>query len=263
MNFRPNVIVFVTIGFIASIFIFYPVHDFMSYQEYVRGVQIQSSEFNSSLSYVLYKFVKTMTGDRLLGTLLFGVVGVVTGFFFYFVFRRFNTSKRMIENLQDEIGRDILSIISQGESSRLEFKSSFRWDLKQNGVNKGLEGAVLKTIAAFMNSEGGSLLIGVDDEGHPLGLDKDFETLKTKNQDGFEVALMTAIATKLGTPQCSRVTILFHTIENQNICHVLVSKSQKAVFLEAGKETKFFLRAGAGTKELNVKEAAEYISDHW
>jgi len=59
------------------------------------------------------------------------------------------------------------------------------------------------------------------------------------------------------------VTILFHKIENQDICHVLVSKSQKAVFLEAGKETKFFLRADAGTKELNVKEAAEYISDHW
>ena len=169
----------------------------------------------------------------------------------------------MIENLQNEIGRDITSIIAQGESGRLEFKSSFRWDFKQNGVNKGLEGAILKTLAAFMNSEGGSLLIGVNDEGQPLGLGKDFETLKTKNRDGFEVALMTAIATKLGTPQCARVTILFHKIENQDICHVLVSKSQKAVFLEAGKETKFFLRAGAGTKELNVKEAAEYISDHW
>ncbi len=263
MNFRFNIFLFVIIGFFASIFIFYPVHDFMSYHEYVRGVQVQVYEFNSSLGYVLHKFIKTIAGDRLLGTLIFGIVGVVTGLFFYFVLQRFNTNRRIIENLQNEIGRDIVSIIAQGESGRLEFKSTFRWDIKQNGVNKGLEGAVLKTIAAFMNSKGGSLLIGVDDEGHPLGLEKDFETLKTKNRDGFEVALMTAIATKLGTPQCSRVTILFHSIENQDICHVLVSKSQKAVFLEAGKETKFFLRAGAGTKELNVKEAAEYISDHW
>lgn len=101
-----------------------------------------------------------------------------------------------------------------------------------------MEGAVLKTIAAFMNTEGGSLLIGVGDDGHPLGLEKDIETLKNKNQDGFEVALMTAIATRLGTPQCTRVTILFHTIKHHDICHVLVSKSPTAVFLETGKETK-------------------------
>ncbi|MCD6580981.1 MAG: ATP-binding protein [Desulfuromusa sp.] len=263
MNLRSNIGLFIVIGFVASIFIFYPVHDFMSYQEYVRGLQVQTYEFNSAIGYVLHKFTKTIMGERLLGSLIFGLVGIIVGLLFYFIFQRFHNHRRMIENLQNEIDRDIVSIIAQGESGRLEFKSSFRWDVKQNGVNKELEGAVLKTIAAFMNTEGGSLLIGVDDEGCPLGLEKDFATLKTKNRDGFEVALMTAIATKLGTPQCARVTILFHKIENRDICHVLVSKSQKAVFLEAGKETKFFLRAGAGTKELNVKEAAEYISDHW
>lgn len=263
MNFRSNMLLFIIIGFFASLFIFYPVHDFMSYHEYVRGLQVQVYEFNSSFGYVLHKLAKTLSGDRLLGTLLFGMVGIVTGLCFYFVLQRFNTSRRIIANLQDEIGRDIIPIIAQGESSRLEFKSSFRWDVQKNGVNKVLEGAVLKTIAAFMNTEGGSLLIGIDDNGQPLGLEKDFETLKTKNRDGFEVALMTAIAMKLGTPQCSRVAILFHTIKDQDVCHVLVSKSQKAIFLESGKETKFFLRAGAGTKELNVKEASEYISDHW
>ena len=263
MSFRANIFLYVIIGFFASLFIFYPVHDFMSYHEYIRGLQVQVYEFNSSFSYVLYKLLKTLSGGRLVGTLIFGVVGIVTGLCFYFVVQRFNKNRRIIANLQDELERDIVSIIAQGENSRLEFKSSFRWDINKNGVNKELEGAVLKTIAAFMNTEGGSLLIGIDDSGHPLGLEKDFTTLKTKNRDGFEVALMTAIAMKLGTPQCSQVAILFHTIENLDICHVLVSKSKKAVFLESAKETKFFLRAGAGTKELNVKEAAEYISDHW
>ncbi len=263
MIFRPNILLFITIGFLASLFIFYPVHDFMSYHEYIRGLQVKAQDFDSSLGYVSYKFIKTISGDRLLGSLIFGMVGIATGFCFYFILRKFHTNQSNIKNLQDEIGRDIQSIIAQGESSRLEFKSSFRWDIKQNGVNKGLEATVLKTIAAFMNTDGGSLLIGVNDAGQPLGLEKDFETLKTKNRDGFEVVLMTAIAMKLGTPQCARVTILFHTIDTLDLCHVLVSKSPKAVFLEAGKETKFYLRAGAGTKELNVKEASEYISDHW
>ncbi|MCK5915753.1 MAG: ATP-binding protein, partial [Deltaproteobacteria bacterium] len=161
MNYRPTAFLFIIIGCLASIFIFYPVHDFMSYVEYVNGLQAESYNFDTSFSYVLHKFIKTMQGSRPLGTLLLGIVGIIIGLCFYFVLQRFNTKQKIIENLQSEIGRDITAIIARGESSHLEFKSSFRWDLKQNAVNKGLEHAVLKTLAAFMNTEGGSLLIGI------------------------------------------------------------------------------------------------------
>jgi hypothetical protein len=67
-----------------------------------------------------------MMGERLLGSLIFGLVGIATGLFFYFVLQIFNSKQKMIENLQNEIGRDIGSVITQGESIRLEFKSSFR-----------------------------------------------------------------------------------------------------------------------------------------
>ncbi len=126
MNFRSNISLFILIGFVASIFIFYPVHDFVSYHEYIRGLRVHVYEFNSSFDYVLHKFTKTMMGERLLGSLIFGLVGIATGLFFYFVLQIFNSKQKMIENLQNEIGRDIGSVITQGESIRLEFKSSFR-----------------------------------------------------------------------------------------------------------------------------------------
>ncbi|MCK5914953.1 MAG: hypothetical protein KAG92_02345, partial [Deltaproteobacteria bacterium] len=137
MNLRSNIFLFIIIGFLASIFIFYPVHDFMSYVEYINGLQVEVFDFDTSFGYVLHKFIKTMQGGRLLGTLLLGIVGIIIGLCFYFTLKHFNTKQKIIENLQSEIGRDIAAIIARGESSHLEFKSSFRWDLKQNSVNKG------------------------------------------------------------------------------------------------------------------------------
>jgi hypothetical protein len=62
-------------------------------------------------------------------------------------------------------------MIAEGESDELEFKSTLRWDLKEGTVNKKLEDVIIKTVAAFANSDGGSVLIGVDDDGNVLGLD--------------------------------------------------------------------------------------------
>ena len=68
-------------------------------------------------------------------------------------------------------------LIAEGESDELEFKSSLRWDYKQEAVNKRLEDVVVKSIAAFGNGQGGTLLIGVNDVGTPLGLEHDYTTL--------------------------------------------------------------------------------------
>ena len=111
-----------------------------------------------------------------------------------------------------------------------------------------------------MNTDGGSLIIGVDDNGTILGLEKDYQTLKTKNRDGFEMALMAAIATKIGTNHCISATALFHKIDAHEICQILISKSSKPVYLQSNKDPKFYIRAGAGTRELNVQEANEYIT---
>ncbi len=65
-------------------------------------------------------------------------------------------------------------LIAEGESDELEFKATLRWDLKEAGVNKKLEEVIIKTIAAFANSQGGTLLIGVADDGDVIGLEPDY-----------------------------------------------------------------------------------------
>ncbi len=65
---------------------------------------------------------------------------------------------------------DLIRKIAHGETRQLEFKSTLRWSIKANRDDPNMETAVLKTIAAFCNTDGGELLIGVSDAKEILGL---------------------------------------------------------------------------------------------
>jgi predicted HTH transcriptional regulator len=169
-----------------------------------------------------------------------------------------------IDHLKNELNKDLPSIIQQGEGSHLEFKSSLRWDMVETRVNRSLEGVVLKTLAGFLNSHiGGTLLIGVADDGEIIGLEKDYQTLKKPNQDGFEQTLMTAIATNLGTDLCQFVHVLFHVIDDKEVCRLIVSPAPRPVFIDQGNVPKFFVRTGGGTRDLNIQEALDYVHSRW
>ena len=71
----------------------------------------------------------------------------------------------------------IKSLISSGESDRLEFKSTLRWNLKTDRSEKGIEKAWLKSMVAFLNTDGGVLLVGVDDVGVAVGAVDDLKLL--------------------------------------------------------------------------------------
>jgi predicted HTH transcriptional regulator len=80
--------------------------------------------------------------------------------------------------------------IKERESSKVELKASFRYDMNNKKSNsKVLEKVIAKTIAAFMNAEGGTLFIGVDDESNPVGLQNDYETLKNRILTGLKLKL--------------------------------------------------------------------------
>ncbi len=114
--------------------------------------------------------------------------------------RRFTTTVKRIGDL-----RPIAELIQQGESDRLEFKSTLQWDVRQNRVNKKLHLSVLKTIAAFLNSDGGTLIIGVEDDGNIYGLEKDLHSMNKGNLDKFERHLVQLVVNNIGTrflPYC-------------------------------------------------------------
>ena len=67
-------------------------------------------------------------------------------------------------------------LIAGGEGEELELKSSLRWDYVRGELNKNLENVMLKTVAALANGQGGTLLIGVRDDGKVLGLEHDYHS---------------------------------------------------------------------------------------
>jgi hypothetical protein len=173
-----------------------------------------------------------------------------------------NLDQKILINNKDV---DIKKIIARGESNNVEFKSSLRWDYKQNCINKQLlEMVIAKTIAAFMNSSGGILLIGVDDEGGILGLEKDYETVKNKNSDGFKLLLDSIISHYLGKELHQYINVFISDVDGKHVCAVNVLGSDAPVFVKDDDNKEIFVvRASASSLPLDAHDAHEYIKTHW
>ena len=139
-------------------------------------------------------------------------------------------------------------LILAGESDSVEFKSTLRCDLRSKEVNKKLEYVIAKTIAAFMNSEGGNLFIGVDDNQNILGLTDDIATLSKSNIDGFELHLLEIIKKYIGAGLISHIKISFPAVEDTQICRIKISKSGKPVFTKCEGKVRTKNHIGAVTK---------------
>ena len=158
---------------------------------------------------------------------------------------------------------EVRTLITQRESKTLEFKSSLRWDLRREELNKELQRSVLKTLAAFMNTSGGICLIGVDDSGHIIGIEHDYNTLKKRDRDGFELTLGNLIGSKLGESCLMFVSTTFHRMEERDICQVTVEQSDHPVYVSWGEDHSFYVRTLNHTRSLNVKEAMNYAKAHF
>ena len=139
-----------------------------------------------------------------------------------------------MEKMQKKIDdpNSIENLITSRETQKLEKKSSLRWNYKESKKDKTLEDVIMKTIAGFNNSDGGLLLIGVDDDGKILGLDNDYSTLSTKqDNDGLSNHLITIIENNLGiefsTELVATEWIEFPVIDNKEICAINVPKGDK------------------------------------
>lgn len=114
------------------------------------------------------------------------------------------------------------------ESQHLEYKSSLR--VTAEGIlYKPLESASLKTIAAFANSrDGGTLLIGIADDGVPCGLEADYETMRKPGKadsDLLQLHLNNLIVASMGGAVAANVTMQIHTIDGNDLCRVHVRPS--------------------------------------
>lgn len=155
-------------------------------------------------------------------------------------------------------------LIKQGEGARLEFKSTLQWDILQGAKNESLRKSVLKTIAAFLNTEGGTLIIGVEDDGSVYGLEADL-ALVNKSRDKFAQLVGTLLIEQLGAAYAAPplVSARFDEIGGKTVYVVEVQPSSEPVFLKDEKGKKLYIRVQTTTRDLDAKDTVEYIKTHW
>ena len=157
--------------------------------------------------------------------------------------------------------RNAEELIKQGESKTLEFKSTLRWNLKEDRKDdKQITHAALKTIAAFLNTEGGDLLLGVADDGAVVGIEHD----RLDNDDKFMLHLSQAVRNGLGDRAGTCIDPKVQIVEGKGVCVVSCQRSPEPVFLrwkgvEAAETEGFFVRSGPGTVRLSEEDAKEYV----
>ena len=154
----------------------------------------------------------------------------------------------------------IRDLIDAGESYNLEFKTSFRWDMRQEKKNPAIEHSSLKTITAFLNSSGGHLLIGVEDDGRVEGVEID----KFDNDDKFLLHFWNMVKSSMGQEVTPYIRTTLEKIDGGTVCHVKCMRSPVPVFLrQKGFGEEFFIRTGPSSASLEIREALNYIGERF
>ncbi len=191
--------------------------------------------------------------------LLFTVI-ILFSFFGFTLFLLLLIGRKTNFRLSDE--EKMLQLIDKGENESLEFKSSLRWDYKNNDCNKDLEKVIIKSIAAFSNANGGKILIGVQDDGTILGLENDFSTLKSGDTDYFELHLRNLIDKAFGKDFCaSQVKCSFTRINSCDIACVSIKDSDEPIYVNLeNKGEAFYVRSGNSSRKIeNLSELMRYV----
>jgi len=252
-------IITTVVGAIVGLLVLFPLNQGILFYEYVQN----ELDGPTVIQFVQSQFYMLFSGESSGKIMFYSTIGAIVGLLTARIHISLNSNLRYIEQLSGELTKDVRKLISHGESSTLEFKSTFRWDIKQSKFNKQLVFVILKTIAGFMNNSGGTLLIGVDDDGKIIGLEKDYQNLKKKDRDGFEQSIFTAISTNLGTDLSNYVHVIFHSKDNNDICRLIIMPAPRPVFVKQEGSTKFYIRTGVSTRELNIEEATKFIDNRW
>ncbi|MEM9634387.1 MAG: ATP-binding protein [Pseudomonadota bacterium] len=190
-------------------------------------------------------------------------VGAIVGLTFGIFSRNYMRTSEAYRSLREEHTVLIPDLIRGGETDRVEFKSSLRWDVKENRINRSLEKVIAKTTAGFFNAEGGILLVGVDDDGSALGLEKDLSTLKSPDLDSFERTINDIVSKNLGGDLCPYIHTVFAKVDSKDVAMIIIRPAPRAVYLEEGKSSIFYVRSGNSTRQLDVREALSYAKTRW
>lgn len=161
------------------------------------------------------------------------------------------------EMVQEVFSRELnlSQLVLNGESEAVEFKATLRINLHTGNKDPRMEFAILKTLAGFLNTKGGTLIIGMSDESEPVGVDID----GFSNEDKMNLHLVNLVKSCMGPQAMTFIHTHFEDYKVKRVMIVDCSKSPVAVFVKDGEIERFYLRTGPSTTELSASQTQDYI----
>ena len=163
-----------------------------------------------------------------------------------------------VEAIEDD-NLNLAALVEYGESEATEFKSTLRVNLHTGEVDKRMEHAVLKTLAGFLNTSGGRLIIGLADDATPLGIEVD----KFPNEDKMSLHLVNIVKEHLGPQAMTSIHINFEDYSGGRVMIAHTGKSVAPVFVKDGDIERFYVRTGPSSTELKASQTQEYIKQRF
>jgi len=223
----------------------------------LHGVEFPRSAISGLKNSTLDSALRRLTKDR--GLLKSTARGIYE--FYHPLFHAFVLAKANAEGIvaPSESGGSLEDLIAQGENSVLEFKETLQFNIRTGKKDKAISDSVLKTIAAFHNSEGGRLLIGVADDGAVKGLDPDLSlrSVKKRNDDQFVLLLQALVHDNLAPRRPNRVDIRIEEFSGEKVCIVDAPILAEVTYLE----DKLYVREGPRSIQLIGEEMELFLRE--
>jgi len=154
---------------------------------------------------------------------------------------------------------EIRKALEIGENEKVEYKSTLRMNLSTGEKDEEMERAVLKTLVAFMNSSGGTLLIGVADDRTVIGVDE----WSFDNRDKLNLHLTNLIGAHIGNEFLPFISFRTSDYDGKGVMRVVCKRSNSPVFLKEGRDEMFFVRSGPSSLELHGIDTLNYVNNRF
>ncbi|MGV8174502.1 MAG: GmrSD restriction endonuclease domain-containing protein [Methanothrix sp.] len=154
---------------------------------------------------------------------------------------------------------DLAAVLSNGENDAAEFKSTLRTNLHTGAADKRMELAVLKTLAGFLNTGGGTLIIGASDDGTPVGIKTD----GFPSEDKMSLHLVNIVKDRMGPEAMTAMNIHFDDHEDNRVMVIRCKRSSSPVYVKDDTIERFYIRTGPSTTELTLSQAQSYIKQRF
>ena len=158
----------------------------------------------------------------------------------------------------------VSDLLRSMETQRVEFKKSSRVALDNNAPERVINEGVIKTVAAFLNTNGGTLGIGITDDGDILGLQPDLD-YKNQDIDSYQNWLTTLLVNNIGAGVVgANVSFRIEPVGSEVVCLVDVTPSPSPIYAKTTKGNScFYVRINNTTRMLEGPQILSYIDGHW